>query len=127
MTRAAPTTDQRIPGLDRALDPVVRCRPTLDGRAWGLEWKWNTRAQLWYLAMSEASGELVLDGRAAVVSTDLLFGLPADKRPSGQLWIRDTYGRRAEVGRYDLGRRHRVLYRPIEVVELAAGTEAEVF
>jgi hypothetical protein len=116
-------SDQRLVGFENREGPKIRTRPTLDGRAWGLTFVWNTRAQLWILQIDDATGVTIGAGIACVVSTDLLGGIGGleGERPAGQLWIQDTSGRQGECGRYDLGRSHRVLYRPEATVAEAAG------
>jgi hypothetical protein len=113
-------TDQRLLGFEGRTRAVIRTRPTLDGRAWALVFSWNSRAVLWYLDTADAAGVDVCRGVACVVGMDLFGAIPGESRPAGQLWIQDTSGRRAEPGRHDLGRRHRVLYRPIATVLAAA-------
>lgn len=119
-------TDRRLLGLDTSTKSVIRTRPTLDGRPWRLVWSWSTRAQLWMLELADATGVLTAASIAVVVSTPLLSGLRSSARPPGQLWVQDTSGRRREAGRFDLGRSHRVLYRPAAVVaELGAKAALE--
>jgi hypothetical protein len=115
-------SDLRLLGFENRSGALIRDRPTLDGRAWALKFTWNARARFWYLDVADASGVEVGSGIAAVVSMNLLGGIAHDRRPPGQLWIQDTSGRQAEAGRDDLGRRHRVLYRPIATVLTAEGT-----
>lgn len=122
-------SDRRILGLETSTKSVIRTRPTIEGRPWRLVWSWSSRAQLWMLAISDATGLLTASSISVVVGTDLLAGLRSTARPPGQLWVQDTSGRRREAGRSDLGRSHRVLYRPSSVVAelvLAAALEGDV-
>lgn len=82
----------------------------LDGATYGFRFRWNVRAQAWFMSLSDDGGNPLLTEQRVVV------GFPLGKRgrnaslPPGTLWALDTSGLDEDPGLTDLGTRVLVLY-----------------
>lgn len=83
----------------------------LDGRTFGLEFYWNTRAARWFLSLWDASFSIrLLAGRQLSIDVPILARFRDPRLPAGELVATDTAGTKLEAGRDDLGRRVVLLY-----------------
>lgn len=102
--------------------PDVRQRVILDGREWGLRWRWLQRSSRWALDLSDATGALVVGGIGVVVNVPLLApvrgGREASAFPPGELFVHDSRERPAPPTLEGLGSaRWRIVY--LDAAELA--------
>lgn len=78
--------------------------------------RWNARAGLWVLSISDAAG-VIASGLPVVVGPGLLQRLTSPRLPPGELVAVDTAGA-ADPGERDLGARVELVY--VEAAEIAA-------
>lgn len=83
---------------------------TLDGVAYLLELRWNTREEAWYLDIRLEDKTDVVTGIKVVLGFPLGRRSQHAKRPPGILLALDTSGRDIEPGISDLGGRVELLY-----------------
>jgi hypothetical protein len=83
---------------------------TLDGVAYLLELRWNTREEAWYLDLRLEDGTDVVTGLKVVVSFPLGRRSQHPKCPPGILLAVDTSGGQKDPGIADLGDRVQLLY-----------------
>lgn len=91
----------------------------MDGAFFGLSTRWNSRAQSWYIDLSDADGNVLVGGVRLVTGVPLLnrFGARGNF-PAGALVAVDTSGEGLPASYTDLGTRVRLFY--IEAADLAA-------
>jgi hypothetical protein len=85
----------------------------LDGVSLSLEFRWNARAEAWYLDILTAEGDLIAAGRKLVIDAPLMlrgWRDSDDRLPLGNLFVADTTSTGTRPGRYDLGDRVRLYY-----------------
>jgi hypothetical protein len=85
---------------------------TLDGVAYLLELRWNTREEAWYLDVRLEDGTDVVTGIKVVVGFPLAARSAHAKLPPGALFASDTSGKNQDPGIADLGNRVRLYYIP---------------
>jgi hypothetical protein len=95
-------------------------RVELDKVEFLFEFRWNARAETWAMAISDASGTVLLAGRRVVVGFPLLARFRDLRLPAGELVAVDTTGADDEARSDDLGSRVVVVYTPAAEL-LAAG------
>lgn len=86
-------------------------RITLDGDAYDIRVRWNTRSESWYLYIGTTGRTSVLKTRV-VVGRDLLAAYSLDGIPPGKLYVVDMekgYGRPSEDD-FGIDKRFRLLY-----------------
>lgn len=86
---------------------------TLNGVNFHLEWIWNPRAKFWTLHFSDAARVPILQGIKGVVDWPLLIRATDERKPVGQLYLRDTsrpVGQGIDPGAYDLGARVQLVF-----------------
>ncbi len=82
----------------------------LEGASYTIETRWNERAGLWFLSVSDKDGVPISAGRAVVLGADLLGKTVDARRPPGVILAIDSTGEDIEAGRDDLGARVQILY-----------------
>lgn len=93
--------------------PHYRFEVELDGVAYGIELRWNMRAEGWMMTLSTPEGDVLLRRR-------VVLGFPLTARyrdlrlPAGELEAIDTEGTGVEPGLRDLGGRVLILYTDAE-------------
>lgn len=97
-----------------------RFRSRLDGAYYGIRMLYNTRGRYWTISMSNSEGDQILDGIKLVEGQDLIAQFKDTRLPPGQLIVDDTAGLDLDPGRYDLGRRVRIVY--VEEADLGGAT-----
>lgn len=85
----------------------------LDGRTYTLALRWNSRAEAYFLTVSNADGDVILAGRRVVVSWPLLSKFRGEDVPDGDLACVDRSGVFLDPGRGELGDRVSMLYTPL--------------
>lgn len=96
-------------------------RAELDGAFFGLSFRWNDRASVWLLDITDDDGADVVLGLTLVTGVPINAGLThVPAAPAGLLTVLDTEGRGGTPGVDDLGTRYRVLFTPYADLEEAA-------
>lgn len=90
----------------------------LTGVTFGLEFRWNARAEAWFASLFSAEGVGLIAGRRVNVGVPIWLRAPGSAIPAGQLVAVDTSERDEEAGLSDLGRRVKLIY--FEPSEFAA-------
>lgn len=98
---------------------IIPCRPdlthyemqiTLEGVGYGLEFRWNTREEAWYMHLYGEDGTPIRMGVKVVVGFPLVARLNADARPRGRFVAFDTTNLDRNPGIADLGDRVTLAY-----------------
>ena len=110
---------ERLLALERATGPAYRFRSRLEGTNYRFRLAYNTRADLWTLAIKTSSGEALVDGYALRAGEDVLTQLVDARLPAGTLTVVDTSQTDLDPGRADLGARVRLVFTP--EAEVAGG------
>lgn len=98
------------PGL-----PHQAFRVDLDGATYVLELRWNSRAEEWFIRLSDGDEK-------PISSTKVALGVPLfcrsvdPRRPLGKFFALDTAGRGEDAAFEDLGRRVQLVYADAESV-----------
>jgi hypothetical protein len=90
--------------------PYFDLEVELDGVTYGLELRWNTRAEGWFLTIFNPETEEVIRAGIRVVCDFPLRSYEADRLPPGALVAVDTSGEATDPGYGDLGDRVQLLY-----------------
>lgn len=86
----------------------------LDGRTYGLSFRWNDRLEQWCLDVFDGDGGRLVSGVRVVVGVPLLQRFRDPRLPQGLLAAVDTDGGNLDPGFADLGRRVVLSYAPLE-------------
>jgi hypothetical protein len=100
-----------------SVDAYFDVQVTLDGVALLLTFRWNARAEAWYLDISTAEGDVITASRKVVIDWPLMlrgFRDSDSRLPPGHLSAADTSNAGLRPGRYDLGGRVKLYYRDAE-------------
>lgn len=84
----------------------------MDGVTYGLETRWNERAQGWFLRIFDAEGNELLSAVRIVVGFFLAKRSSDPRMPPGVIVAMDTSGQDLDPGLTDLGARVQLLYFP---------------
>lgn len=96
-----------------SVDANFDLQVTLDSVALLLTFRWNARAEAWYLDIATAEGEVIAASRKVVIDWPLMmrgFRDSDGRLPTGELYALDTSGQGLRPGRNDLGGRVRLYY-----------------
>lgn len=112
-----------IPGL---YDYEIRVE--LEGVAYLFRFRWNTRAEAWFVDVADANGELIVAGRKCLADEFLLEQFRARAGvPPGILHPFDTTRRQVDPAQDDFGTRVVLYYLDsLDVAEAIADGDAEV-
>lgn len=94
----------------RAGVPHFREEVELDGVTYGLEFRWNERANGWFMSLSDAEGDVLLSGIRLVIDWPLLARFKGERLPRGHLVVVDTSGAGLDPGLHDFGTQRQLLY-----------------
>ena len=85
----------------------------LEGRAYRLDFRWNTRTEQWVIDVFDGGGASLVTGVRGVINVPLLqkYGLREDL-PPGELFLLDSTGQDLEATLNDLGSRVELVYLP---------------
>lgn len=84
--------------------PYYSVRTTLDGRDFGLRFRWNQREERWYLDLRDGAGSLIAAGMKLVCNWPLLRYKKWDPRtPPGELVVVTLSPDRSPPGVDELG------------------------
>lgn len=118
-------TTFRIPIIENVFDFEIRV--PLDDVTYLMRFRWNTRANAWYLDLSDVDGNLIVGGRKIVVDEFLLDQYLSRAVPQGVITAFDTTRRQIDPGSEDFGTRVLLYYLDVEGVSAAvADAEAAV-
>lgn len=81
-----------------------RFRANLSGGLFSFEFQWNARDSSWSVAISDATGNLLLSKKIAL-NTPLTYRYSNPALPKGEFLAIDTSGQNVEPGLTDLGSR----------------------
>lgn len=119
--------DTLLEALITETRPEFTLRYLFENTAWHtMRFSYFERDDLWRLSFVSDTGAPIVQGLPMVEGRDLIAPLHAYAVPPGQLYAVDTTGAGRPPGRYAWQTSHRLYYRPIAVVALAAGTLDEV-
>jgi hypothetical protein len=101
-----------------AKNPHFTVQLELEGVTYGLELRWNTVDEAWYLSVLNGEGVLIIAGRKVVIDFPLLSRFADARLPPGEFFAVDTSGNHEDATFEDFGTRVKLLY--FESTELAA-------
>jgi hypothetical protein len=110
--------------------PDYRQTTSLEGRDYVLRFRWNTREARWYLDVADQDETPIVSGLKLVAEAPLLRLVRRDdRRPPGELWVRDREARTSAAGKLvardpgldELGGRCALLYFAAAELEALAG------
>ena len=81
----------------------------LDGETFTFEVRWNGRAAMWFLTLSDSDG-LIFARRRLAIGVPLFHRYASLRLPKGEAYVIDTTGADEEAGVDDLGDRVKVIY-----------------
>jgi hypothetical protein len=90
--------------------PHYRFTTELEGRQYGFEFRWNERAGAWFLALSDAEGDVIGSGIRVRTGSALTTFITDARKPPGRFAVVDTAGKGKHAGASDLGARVLVYY-----------------
>ncbi len=94
-------TVQRIP---TSSDPYYVQRTDLEGREYVLQFDWSTREEVWYLSISDSSGEVLSSGIKLICNWPLTYRKFNPAMPPGNFMISTkTEGDDSPPGLLDMG------------------------
>ena len=67
--------------------PISTQRTTLSGQTYRLDFRYNTRRELWELSLYDEAGTPVAEGLAIVANWDLLYSVASENRPPGGIFL----------------------------------------
>jgi hypothetical protein len=82
----------------------------LDGASYLLHFYYNTRMSTWFMDVSDASGNVIVQGRSLVLGSFLLDPVVGQNGPPGEMFLIDTANRNQDADYDDLGSRVLLLY-----------------
>jgi len=95
-----------------------RQRVSLDGVAFALRFRWNTRAQSWFVDVFDEDGNVVVYARKCVIEWTLLRqSRHLASVPAGEFINIDTTNRDVPPGKSDFGSRVLMMYLDASEVE----------
>lgn len=98
----------------------------LDGRDWTLVFKWNNRANAWYLRIENDRGRVVAQGIRLVVGVDLLRLFPGDL-PPGLLAVISLRPVQTDPVFESFSRSHRLVYFEASDIEKVPDDEVKIY
>jgi hypothetical protein len=98
-----------IPLADETAD-CFEFTTDLDGVDFTLTFRWNSRDPAWYMDITDAGGNVLLQGLRLSLDTPLTGRFRDLRLPDGDLMAIDTSNQGLEAGRYDLGNRVKLFY-----------------
>lgn len=120
-------TDFVLDAPRRATRPEFLWRSRLDGEFYSFRMTYNSRAQMWMLAVGDITAEYVVRGLRVVEGVELLAPYHyLDGVPPGQLFVVDASGQHREPGRNSFRQDHQIRYRPQADALAAVDTDNEV-
>lgn len=78
-------------------------RIALDGSTFLFAVRYNQRADIWHLDITDSAGTLLKAGIPALNGSDLLLGIDPDKKPQGILFTFNPEDENVDAGAGDLG------------------------
>ena len=90
--------------------PHFREEVELERVTYGFEFRWNERANAWFLSLSDAEGNALVSGIRVVTDFPLLFRFRKAGLPPGRLVVADTTGAGLDAGLHDFGLQRKLLY-----------------
>jgi hypothetical protein len=90
--------------------PSHTVKVTLDGRKYGLAFRWSERESAWYMSISLEDATPIASGIKVVLGMYLNARLAREDAPPGLFMAYDTSGEDQEAGETDLGSRVELLY-----------------
>jgi len=90
--------------------PLFSLETQLDGTLYSLTFRWNSRANQWFVDLADAANDPIVSGIAIVVDFPLARRCRDPRMPPGALFAVDTTGAGLDPGETDLGRRVVILY-----------------
>lgn len=82
----------------------------LDGKTYGFEFMWNSRAGYWFMSITDKDGNPLLMGRKLVLNWPLTGRFRNNALPPGAFVLFDTSGRDVEPNEKELGTRCQLVY-----------------
>lgn len=86
----------------------------LDGKTFGLSFRWNERDSSWYWSLADADDNPLLSGLRVAVGRPYLWRYRIPGLPAGELEFIDTTSQDLDPGFLDLGERVVCLYTPAD-------------
>jgi hypothetical protein len=83
--------------------PYFDAQATLDGVTYTLSFRWNVRAQAWYLDIWDELGTTLYEAGVRLVANYPLCAYFSGRQPAGNLVAVDTSGQGIDPGLNDLG------------------------
>ena len=84
----------------------------LEGVQYGFDFRWNERAQAWFLALFDGEGDALAHGIRVRAGSPLTHLIVDARKPPGAFAVVDTSGQGRHPGLADLGTRVLIYYVP---------------
>jgi hypothetical protein len=90
--------------------PSHTVKVTLEGKKYGLAFRWSERESAWYMSISLEDATPIASGIKVVLGPVLNARVVRDDAPPGGFLAYDTSGQDQEAGETDLGSRVELIY-----------------
>lgn len=84
----------------------------LESNTYQFEFRWNDRAQAWFMEMRDVNGDQIISGKRICIGAPILMRHMDPRLPRGELYVTDTLDKDVEPGLADLGGRVILSYIP---------------
>lgn len=111
----------------RETRPAFRFRTFLEGAWYGFRLVYFERDQRWYIDVIDDAGAPIVQGIRVTEGRELFAAFHHLPIPPGQVYCQDTERQGRAPDRHAWQGFSRLYYRPLDVIELARGTDDEVF
>jgi hypothetical protein len=90
--------------------PFYDLQITLEDVTYTLEFRWNVRAEAYFMKVLDEEGVNILQGDMKLVANFPINAYTTGRQPPGVFVLVDTSGLEEEPGEEDFGTRHKLLY-----------------
>lgn len=96
--------------------PLYNQQTDLDGQSYNLAFRWNARAEQWFMDISTGAGDIIAANIALVINFPIARRFRDERMPPGIFMAFDSSGQKEDAGQADLGARVLLLYTPVAEV-----------
>lgn len=99
-----------IPLSEGAPLPFFDLQTSLENVTYTLEFRWNVRANSWFMRVLDETGSTVIQGDHKLVANWPMGAYVSNRQPPGAFVVVDSAGAGADPDVASLGVRHKLLY-----------------
>lgn len=100
----------------RADLPCYSYRIDLDGDTYTLRFRWNRRADHWYMDIKTGNGDQIVSGIPLLIMLPITQRFKDDRFPPGEFFLIDEQNEFANPNRDNFGTRTKLIYREVATV-----------